>query len=204
MSDLVSGTAARAVPLRAPSTSPAPAPAVAPQRWLRLVPQRRSSASRAPFAVVLVGVLGGGLLGLLLLNTLVAQDSFTLHRLATESRELQQREQMLASQLEAQQAPSALAGRATDLGMVPGGAPVFLRLSDGRVLGKPTAGKAMADPVTEPVTKPVTDPAAAAPASKPSPVATSTAAATPRAPESSTTWTAPRQTPPPTTAGARR
>lgn len=197
MSGLTSGSAARAVPLRKPST--APAPQAAPQRWLRLVPQRRSSAARAPFAVVLVLVLGGGLLGLLVLNTLVAQDSFTLHRLATDSRALQQREQLLASRLEAQQAPAALASRASRLGMVPGGAPVFLRLPDGRVLGKPTKGEAVAQPASRPSAAPIA--AAAATAS------TRTAprqAAPARQPEGSTTWTAPRQTPPPTNDGTGR
>jgi hypothetical protein len=154
------------------------------------VPQRRSQAAKTPFAVVLVVLLVGGLLGLLLLNTLVAQDSFTLHDLAAQSRELQLREQQLAGQLQAVQAPEQLATRATKLGMVPGGPPAFLRLPDGRVLGKATKGKAQPRPV---VPKTTSSSAAAT---------TSTTKATP--PTGSTTWTAPRQTPPPTSTGAHR
>ena len=182
---------ARAVPLRLPDSRTAPTPRALPnpRGLLRLVPQRRSQAARTPFAVVLVVLLGGGLLGLLLLNTLVAQGSFTLHDLSTRSRALELREQQLAGQVQAQQAPGQLAARASALGMVPGGAPAFLRLTDGRVLGSPTKGKAAVKPLA--------------------PRPTASALATPRtasspAPRGSTTWTAPRQTPPPTTTGAHR
>lgn len=184
------GSAARAVPLRLPASStPAARRTESPaRRVLRLVPQRRSQAARTPFAVVLVVVLGSGLLGLLLLNTMVAQGSFTLHDLAKQSRDLQQREQVLAGQVQALQAPDQLATAATKLGMVPGGPPAFLRLSDGRVLGRPAPGQ----PLTPP-TPAATVAAAAAPAK----------VARPAAPSGSTTWTAPRQSPPPS-AGAHR
>jgi hypothetical protein len=182
---------ARAVPLRLPETRTTPAPRAvpSPRGLLRLVPQRRSQAAKTPFAVVLVVLLGGGLLGLLLLNTLVAQGSFTLHDLSSRSRALQLREQQLAGQVQAQQAPGQLAARAAALGMVPGGAPAFLRLSDGRVLGTPTAGQAVVKP------RPATHARPSTAATAPRPTA---------APQGSTTWTAPRQTPPPTTTGAHR
>lgn len=181
---------ARAVPLRLPDgrTAPTPRALPAPRGLLRLVPQRRSRAAKTPFAVVLVVLLVGGLLGLLVLNTLVAQDSFALHDLAAQSRALQLREQQLAGQVQQVQAPARLAAQATRLGMVPGGPPAFLRLPDGRVLGQPTKGRAVPKPVTP-------KPSSAATAAQPSRTA---------APTGSTTWTAPRQTPPPTTTGARR
>jgi len=178
-----------AIPLRVPETAPAPKALPGARGLLRLVPQRRSKAAKTPFAVVLVVLLVGGLLGLLLLNTLVAQDSFTLHDLSAQSRQLQLREQQLASQLEDLQAPEQLADRATKLGMVPGGPPAFLRLPDGRVLGKATKGKAVPKPATKTATAPAT---------------TNAARPAPAKPRSSTTWTAPRQTPPPTTTGAHR
>lgn len=188
---------ARAVPLRtarAAHTEPASRTEAAARRVLRLVPQRRSQAARTPFAVVLVVVLGGGLLGLLVLNTLVAQGSFTLHDLAKQSRALQQRQQELAGQVQAAQAPEQLALSATRLGMVPGGPPAFLRLPDGHVLGAPTAGK------VPPVLSPVQPAASPAPAVSTAPAKP---AARPSAPSGSTTWTAPRQSPPPST-GAHR
>ena len=180
---------ARAVPLRLPDATPAPRSLPGARGLLRLVPQRRSKAAKTPFVIVLVVLLVGGLLGLLLLNTMVAQDSFTLHDLASQSRQLQLREQALASQVETAQAPAALAARATQMGMVPGGAPVFLRLTDGRVLGMPTKGKAVV-------------PVAPRPTSTASVATTSTAK--PAQPSGSTTWTAPRQTPQPTSTGAHR
>jgi hypothetical protein len=124
------------VPLRSPAAK------AAPKRPLRLVSPRRSSAAKAPFVVVVVTLLVSGLLGLLLLNTLVAQDSFALHDLSTQGRVLDQREQDLAKQVQALQAPATLAARATSLGMVSGGPPAFLALPTGKVLGQPTAGVA--------------------------------------------------------------
>ncbi|MGB8651510.1 MAG: hypothetical protein WCD35_12710, partial [Mycobacteriales bacterium] len=138
MSPLTSGTAARSVPLRSPVTPGAPRRSSP----LRLVTQRRSSAAKAPFVVVVVMLLVGGLLGLLLLNTLVAQDSFALHDLTKQGKALDQREQELGRQVQTLQAPAQLAARATSLGMVPGGPPAFLRLPDGRVLGQPMPGVA--------------------------------------------------------------
>lgn len=158
------------VPLRSPLPK-------APQRrvaGLRLVPQRRSSAAKAPFVVVVVLLLVGGLLGLLLLNTLVAQGSFALHDLSSSGKALQQQEQDLAAQVQTLQAPADLAHRATALGMVPGGAPAFLRLSDGRVLGRPSAGVPPVPPRVAPaapttVTKPsTTKPSTTKPIGKPS------------------------------------
>ena len=129
---------ARVMPLRSPLTKEAPK-RTSP---LRLVPPRRSSAAKAPFAVVLVMLLAGGLLGLLLLNTLVAQQSFSLHDLSAQNRELTQTEQDLSQEVQDLEAPASLADRATALKMVPSGPPAFLRLSDGKVLGKPQPGVA--------------------------------------------------------------
>ena len=114
---------------------------------LRLVPQRRSSAAKAPFVVAVVVLLVGGLLGLLLLNTVVAQDAFRLHDLQKQGRVLGDREQALAKQVQALQAPGSISDRALALGMVPGGVPVFLRLPDGAVLGSVTAPGSAPAPV---------------------------------------------------------
>jgi hypothetical protein len=201
MSAMTTGAARTlAMPLRSPVSRAAPRKTAA----LRLVPQRHSSAAKAPFVVVVVALLVGGLLGLLLLNTLVAQDSFALHDLGKQAKALEQQEQDLARQVQALQAPGELASRATALGMVPGGPPAFLRLSDGKVLGQPTAGVApVAPPVTTSTasnTKVTTLPGNAPAGTTPG-----------TGPHGSTTWTGPRQSPRPTpgqaatkTAGAPR
>lgn len=107
-----------------------------PIRYLQLVTGRRSQAPRAPFVLVVMAILIAGLLSLLALNTVLNQDAFRLHQLQLDGRALSDREQALAREVSDLQSPHSLASRATSLGMVPGGSPAFLRLSDGKVLGR--------------------------------------------------------------------
>lgn len=168
--------------------------------YLRLVAARRSSAAKTPFVVMVVLILLTGLLGLLALNTVLAQDAFALHSLQVSSRVLADREQALQRQVADLQSPQSLAARATRQGMVPGGWPAFLRLSDGKVLGAPVPGAA-------PLPTAVTAPAPKAVQAKPKPkVATGgwQPVARKGAPSSSTTWTAPRRATPAPAAGAAR
>ena len=120
-----------------PAGVPRPA---APRTVLRLVPQYRTTAARAPFVVLVVGLLVAGLLGLLVLNTVLAQDSFRLHALQAQAKDLTMREQALQRSVDGMQAPAELARRAEEQGMVPGGPPVFLHLPDGAVLGAASPG----------------------------------------------------------------
>jgi hypothetical protein len=105
---------------------------------LVLVPslQRRS---RVPFALVVLFVISAGLIGLLLLNTVLAQNAFVLFRLQQKAAALDGQEQQLSEAVARADAPTELASRAASLGMVPGGDPLFLRLPDGAVLGDPKA-----------------------------------------------------------------
>lgn len=102
---------------------------------LELVTPARSDAPRAPFVAVVVAVLAAGLLGLLVLNTVLAKDSFALHTLTTEGRALADREQTLSREVESLRSPQALAEAAEALNMVQAGPPAFLRLPDGAILG---------------------------------------------------------------------
>jgi len=193
---VTAASVARALP-RALQQSPRPA-------YLRLVAARRSSAAKTPFVVVVVLILVTGLLGLLALNTVLAQDAFRLHSLQVSSRVLADREQALQRQVADLQSPQSLAARATRLGMVPGGPPAFLRLPDGKVLGVPEAGAA---PLPVAVTAPsVTSVVATPPVAKAKPKTTGgwQPVGHPVAPQGSTTWTAPRRTPPAPARGARR
>jgi hypothetical protein len=87
-------------------------------------------------------LLVGGLMGLLMLNTSMAEGSFALHRLQATSGELTDTEEALTAAIDAQRAPANLAARAARLGMVPADSAAFLRLSDGAVLGTTTVGSA--------------------------------------------------------------
>lgn len=126
----------------APGLEPVAPRARRPRRPpLALVPARpapRGAVRRSPFVGVVVSLLAAGLLGLLVLNTALAQDAFRLHTLKQESRALEDREEALRREVEAGRSPQELASRAAELGMVPAGPPAFLRLSDGTVLGSAT------------------------------------------------------------------
>ncbi|WP_441246550.1 cell division protein FtsL [Kitasatospora sp. McL0602] len=102
-------------------------------------PGRRPVRGRAPFVVLVVALLSGGLLGLLMLNTALNEGTFELSRLQKQTTELTDQQQTLQKQIDQGAAPDALERRARELGMVPGGDPAFLQ-DDGKVLGK--AGQA--------------------------------------------------------------
>jgi hypothetical protein len=113
---------------------------------LRLVPPLRTGAPRAPFVVLLGTLLTGGLAGLLFLHTALAEDSFRLHDLKVRSAVLTDREQALEQQVALEASPRRLAAKAEALGMVRSENPAFIRLSDGKVLGRPKAGVAPPPP----------------------------------------------------------
>jgi len=131
---------------------------------LRLVPTGAPPARRAPFVVLILGLLAGALVGLLLLNTARSQDSFTVSDLTKRGAVLSQREQEMQRAVEAAEAPGQLAQRARDLGMVPNANPLFIRLPDGAVLGAPSGSSTphIATPASPDTT--ASAPASAAPA----------------------------------------
>lgn len=134
----------------APAAAPARAPdgralllrTPAPRPRLTLVPDAPSRAARTPFVLMVCGLLSGGLLALLLLNTVLAQDAFALHDLEKRAAWLDARQATLSRQVAEEAAPQRLAQRAVAMGMVPSENPAFLRAADGRVLGAPSAGRA--------------------------------------------------------------
>jgi hypothetical protein len=85
--------------------------------------------------VLVILTLGLGLL--LVLNTLLAQGSFTLHSLDAKVAGLTDREQALQQRAAELAAPQRLARRAAEIGMVPSANPAFLRVQDGKILGEP-------------------------------------------------------------------
>lgn len=111
------------VPRSRPQVRPVPAPAGTP--------------ARAPFVVLVLVILTLGLGLLLLLNTLLAQGSFTLHSLDAKVASLTDREQALQQRTAELAAPQRLARRAAEIGMVPSANPAFLRVQDGKILGEP-------------------------------------------------------------------
>ena len=95
-------------------------------------PPRRGDAA---FAIFCATLLAAGLVGLLLLNTTLAQGSFTLHQLQATSDELNDTQDALTQSLAASKSPANIASKAVSMGMVPAQSAAFLRLSDGKVIG---------------------------------------------------------------------
>jgi hypothetical protein len=87
-----------------------------------------------------------GLGALLLLNTLLAQGSFTLHTLNDRVSGLVDREQALQQRASELAAPQRLARRAQRFGMVASHNPAFLRADDGKILGEPEPAAAQIEP----------------------------------------------------------
>ncbi|MFG3255864.1 septum formation initiator family protein [Streptomyces sp. NPDC048172] len=103
-------------------------------RLARMVPAGNSNAARAPFVLLVVLLLGSGLLALLLLNASLNKGSFKLDKLEKETEELTDEQQALQQQVDGYSSPGELEKRARELGLVPGGNPVFLT-PDGKVRG---------------------------------------------------------------------
>jgi hypothetical protein len=97
---------------------------------LKLVPDVSSGkqADRKYFAkfVTVVGIIG--LMFLLLINTLLAQDAFELTSLKLEAKLISDEREAIARQIDNISAPDALARSAADLGMKPSENPTFLLL----------------------------------------------------------------------------
>ena len=132
MSQMTSGARVGARALNRPTTT-------TPR--LRVVtgaPPRRSGAAFGIFCAIL---LAAGLVGLLLLNTTLAQGSFVLHKLQESSDQLADTQDALTQSLAVSKSPANLAERAAGMGLVPSQSSAFLRLSDGKVIGvaKPAA-----------------------------------------------------------------
>jgi hypothetical protein len=121
------GSASAAQPGRGAARPPRPS--------LRVVTAPPPDRARTAFVALCLLLLAGGLVTLLLVNTVMAGGSFRLHELQATSDQLADRQQALSQNIAVQAAPARLAARAKALGMIPSGSPAFLRLSDGKVLG---------------------------------------------------------------------
>ncbi|MEU8589869.1 septum formation initiator family protein [Streptomyces sp. NPDC048664] len=176
-------------------------------RLARLIPGgARGGAARAPFVLLVVLLLGGGLIGLLVLNSALSEGAFRLDDLQRQNKSLTDEEQALQRDVDGYAAPDALQRRAQDLGMVPGGDPAFLN-PDGTVKGVPspapgqpaarttaTAAPEVLTPLlvlapspgTNAVTGPLTPPAPSPAPSRTAPSAPAPSRPTPSAPPSTT------------------
>jgi hypothetical protein len=117
---------------------------------LRLVPGRAAIAGRVPFAILVGVILGGGLISLLLLHTMAAQDAFRLRDLQRQAATLDDTQQGLQVATQELESPATLAAKARGLGMVPTGSISFVRLRSGRLVGVAKAAPLPAPAVPKP------------------------------------------------------
>nr|WP_314248792.1 hypothetical protein [Streptomyces sp. DSM 40907] len=127
-------------------------------------PRPGGQAARMPFVLLVVALLGGGLISLLLLNSALNEGSFQLSKLTKETTALTDEEQALQRDVDAYSAPDALQRRAHELGLVPGGSPVFIG-PDGKVAGSAAPAEAPPSPAPSPPAAPAASAPVPAPAS---------------------------------------
>lgn len=123
-------------------SAPAPRrnPPPKPERRLRPVTEAgRRTKPRLAYAIIAIGGIAVIVAAQLLLSIAVAQGAYEIDSYQVQHASLAREEQKLSEDLDRVQSPQFLAANAEALGMVPNANPVYLRLSDGAVLGEPTA-----------------------------------------------------------------
>ena len=113
-------------------------PIAAPR--LRVAPPAPINAPRAPFIALVVAVVVAGVLGILLINTKTAENSFRIDTLQKQQTKLDTQQQELENQIAANNSPGSLDAAARRLGLVKADNPAYIRLPDGKVFGVPKPG----------------------------------------------------------------
>lgn len=98
---------------------------------LRLVPDLNTGekVDRKTFVIFLSAIGAIGLLMLLAINTMLAQDAFELRRLQAQAITLSDQREAVMRQIDLASSPEVLAARAIAEGMVPSQSPRFLTLN---------------------------------------------------------------------------
>jgi hypothetical protein len=136
-------TALATAPLRRP-TSPGARPHVEPAPSIEIVPGRdqRRARPKVVYASVVVGGLGALMLSQLMLSIAVSDGAYAINSLQSQQKEQSRVVQQLNEELGRLSSPQNLAANAEALGMVQNTNPVWLRMSDGAVLGHPAPAAA--------------------------------------------------------------
>ncbi|WP_116245152.1 hypothetical protein [Nocardiopsis sp. FIRDI 009] len=93
-------------------------------------------APRIPFVLLILCLLGGALVSLLVLRSVIAQEAFTITRLQAENRELSYAQQQWRDRIAHLESSQRIADEAEELGMEqPEEGPRFLDRDRGEVLG---------------------------------------------------------------------
>ena len=126
-------------------------PAGTPTRRTRRSRTAGPVGGRSPRHRILLActaALAAGFFAVLLLNTVISQGAFRQNELEIQLILLAEKEESLARAVQLAESPIEVERAARKLGMVPAAAPVFLSLSDGKVLGEPVPAVKEPGPVS--------------------------------------------------------
>jgi len=120
-----------------PATKPATRPTVRPAMG-----RTRPRHPRAPFILLLVGLLGGALVSLLVISTTLAEGSYRITSLQQQNAGLAKQEQLLTQQVAQASSPTQIAQEAEQLGLRPNPYLQFIDLKTGKVVsGHPSSAE---------------------------------------------------------------
>ena len=97
-------------------------------------PRTRARRPRAPFILLLVGLLGGALVCLLVISTTLAEGAYRITNLQQQDANLAKQEQLLSQQVAQASSPTQIAQEAEQFGMRPNPALQFINLKTGKVV----------------------------------------------------------------------
>jgi hypothetical protein len=115
-----------------PITGPAARPTTRDPLAIRQGARRRHP--RAPFILLLIGLLGGALVSLLVISTTLAQGSFQITSLQQQNSSLARQEQLLTQEVAQASSPAQIAQEAEMLGMRPDPNLRFINLKTGKAV----------------------------------------------------------------------
>jgi hypothetical protein len=127
-------------PFTGPRTGPRTGPGVRPVQPASKPAARpplartRPRHPRAPFILLLVGLLCGALVSLLFISTTLAEGSYRITSLQQQNTNLAKQEQLLTQQVAQASSPSQIAAEAESYGMRPNPQLQFINLKTGKVV----------------------------------------------------------------------
>jgi hypothetical protein len=98
---------------------------------------RRLGVPRTPFVLLVLGLLGGGLVCLLVINTTLGSASYKINNLQQGNTTMSQEVQALQNQVATEQAPATIARKARKLGLRQEQVLTYLNASTGRISRQP-------------------------------------------------------------------